>query len=169
MERVWLALGSNMSEPIQQINIAINTLKKLSETKMIFCSSYYRSRPLGLQNQPAFLNAVVIIDTSLSPEILLDNIQTIELRQGRIRNPYHRWGPRNIDLDILLFGNHTISTPRLTIPHYDMHNREFVLYPLAEITPNLCFPNGSVLTDCLRQVPRNGLTYWNNIHQYTKF
>ncbi|XOD70336.1 MAG: 2-amino-4-hydroxy-6-hydroxymethyldihydropteridine diphosphokinase [Sodalis sp. (in: enterobacteria)] len=161
MERVWVGLGSNLSEPLQQVNIAIKSLAHLPKTRLIACSSYYRSRPLGLSDQDDFLNVVVALDTTLSPEVLLDHTQEIELRQGRIRK-VHRWGPRTLDLDILLFGNRIIAIPSLTVPHYDMYNREFVLYPLVELAPDLQFPNGEWLIDRLCCVPRNGLEYWNH-------
>ncbi|MGL9769348.1 MAG: 2-amino-4-hydroxy-6-hydroxymethyldihydropteridine diphosphokinase [Sodalis sp. (in: enterobacteria)] len=159
MERVWLALGSNLAEPIQQVTTALMALESLPKTRLVACSSYYRSRPLGPQDQPDFLNAVAALDTSLAPEMMLDHIQAIELQQGRTRK-VHRFGPRTLDLDILLFGERIIATPRLTVPHYDMHNRAFMLYPLAELAPDIQFPNGVSLVECLRQVSRNALTYW---------
>lgn len=165
MERVWLALGSNLAQPLQQVSAALAALERLPQTRLLACSSYYCSRPLGPQDQPDFLNAVVALDTTLAPETLLDHTQAIELRQGRTRKA-HRFGPRQLDLDILLFGERIIATRRLTVPHYDMHNREFMLYPLAELAPDLQFPNGVSLAERLRQVPRNGLTYWDEEHRY---
>ncbi|MCR3756036.1 MAG: 2-amino-4-hydroxy-6- hydroxymethyldihydropteridine diphosphokinase [Sodalis sp. Psp] len=164
MERVWLALGSNLSEPLQQAGAALDALAKLLHTQLVACSSYYRSRPLGPQDQPDFLNAVVALDTALTPEELLDHIQSIESLQGRTRKT-HRWGPRVLDLDILLFGNRTVTTSQLVVPHYDMYNREFMLYPLAELDPNLHFPDGNSLTDRLQQISRNGLSYWDDVHR----
>ncbi|CUX96319.1 2-amino-4-hydroxy-6-hydroxymethyldihydropteridinepyrophosphokinase [Candidatus Gullanella endobia] len=160
MERIWIAIGSNFGKPLKQVNTALSELAKLPKTRFLACSSYYRSRPLGLQNQPDFLNAVAVLDTALTPEILLNYIQAIELKQGRVRKA-NRFGPRTLDLDILLFGMRTIVTPRLTIPHYDIYNREFFLYPLKELSPNLQFPNGVMLSYYLTQVPYNNLTYWN--------
>ncbi|BAE73764.1 2-amino-4-hydroxy-6-hydroxymethyldihydropteridinepyrophosphokinase [Sodalis glossinidius str. 'morsitans'] len=165
MECVWLALGSNLAEPLQQVSAALVALASLPQTRLVACSSYYRSRPLGPQDQPDFLNAVVALNTTLAPETLLDHTQAIELRQGRTRKA-DRFGPRTLDLDILLFGERIIATSRLTVPHYDMHNREFMLYPLAELAPDLQFPNGVPLAERLRQVPRNGLTYWDEEHSY---
>ncbi|SNC58922.1 2-amino-4-hydroxy-6-hydroxymethyldihydropteridinepyrophosphokinase [Sodalis endosymbiont of Henestaris halophilus] len=162
-----MALGSNLSAPLQQVNTALEALKSLPYTRFIACSSYYRSYPLGPKDQPDFLNAVVALDTTLDPETLLDYIQKIELRQGRIRKE-HRFGARTLDLDILLFADRIISTARLTVPHYDMHNREFTLYPLAELAPNLVLPDGIALAKHLRQVPLNGLVYWDEEHRYYK-
>ncbi|TKI08798.1 2-amino-4-hydroxy-6-hydroxymethyldihydropteridine diphosphokinase [Martelella alba] len=164
MTRVWLALGSNQARPLQQIAAALQALSALPETRLTACSSYYRSRPLGPQDQPDFLNAVASLDTRLAPETLLDHTQDIERRQGRVRKA-NRWGPRTLDLDILLFGDRQQRTERLTLPHYDMKNREFVLYPLAELAPDLVFPDGDRLADLVRRVPRNGITLWDDEHQ----
>ncbi|WP_038499515.1 2-amino-4-hydroxy-6-hydroxymethyldihydropteridine diphosphokinase [Candidatus Palibaumannia cicadellinicola] len=164
MERVWLALGSNLAEPLQQVDTALLALGSLPKTHMVMCSSYYRSRPLGPQNQPDYLNAVVALETALTPEELLAHIQFIELKQGRDRQ-IHRFGPRTLDLDILLFGTKIIATSRLTVPHYDMHNREFMLYPLEEIAPNLRLPNGTILVNLRRKIARNGLIFWDDTHR----
>ncbi|MBP2846768.1 2-amino-4-hydroxy-6-hydroxymethyldihydropteridine diphosphokinase [Dickeya oryzae] len=160
MTCVYLALGSNLSEPLQQVRAALRALDAITQTRLVRCSSFYRSRPLGPQDQPDYLNAVVELQTGLSPEALLDNTQRIELEQGRVRKE-NRWGPRTLDLDILLFGNLTLHTERLTVPHYDMKNREFMLYPLAELAPELVFPDGEALTTRLQHVPRNGLSLWD--------
>lgn len=159
MKHVWLAVGSNLYKPFQQVNTTINLLKSLPKTSFITCSSYYRSRPFGIHNQPDFLNTVVKLHTELTPEQLLDHTKKIEIYQGRVRTN-QRWGPRIIDIDILLFDNLIINTPRLIVPHYDMHHREFMLYPLAELESNLIFPNRIKLDQYLSQVPRNGLDYW---------
>ncbi|QDX29142.1 2-amino-4-hydroxy-6-hydroxymethyldihydropteridine diphosphokinase [Dickeya poaceiphila] len=160
MIRVYLALGSNLSEPLQQVRAALTALDAIAHTRLVRCSPFYRSRPLGPQDQPDYLNAVAELQTGLSPESLLDHTQRIEQEQGRVRKE-HRWGPRTLDLDILLFGDLTLHTERLTVPHYDMKNREFMLYPLAELAPDLVFPDGEALATRLHQVPRNGLTLWD--------
>ncbi|GAB7197581.1 2-amino-4-hydroxy-6-hydroxymethyldihydropteridine diphosphokinase [Dickeya oryzae] len=160
MTCVYLALGSNLSEPLQQVRAALRALDAITQTRLVRCSSFYRSRPLGPQDQPDYLNAVAELQTGLSPEALLDNTQRIELKQGRVRKE-NRWGPRTLDLDILLFGDLTLHTERLTVPHYDMKNREFMLYPLAELAPELVFPDGEALATRLQHVPRNGLSLWD--------
>lgn len=159
MVRVYIALGSNLAHPIEQINNALAALDHLPQTQRILCSPFYRSKPLGPQNQPDFLNAVVALDTLLSAEQLLDHTQAIERDQGRVRKD-ERWGPRTLDLDILLYGDQVINTERLTVPHYGLKQREFVLYPLADIVPNLVLPDGESLADCLKPVPKNGMTLW---------
>lgn len=160
MNRVWIALGSNINNPIYQVRTAIKALALIPDTCLISCSSYYKTSPLlDPQDQPDFLNAAVALDTKLTPINMLDHIQAIEIQQGRIRTDY-RFGPRNIDLDILLFGQQTISSSRLTVPHYAIHERAFMLYPLVEIAPNLCLPNGKRLTTILDNLPRKGIAFW---------
>lgn len=159
MTRVFIALGSNLAEPLQQVESALHALAQIPNTRLVQQSSFYRSKPLGPQDQPDYLNAVVELDTSLAAETLLDATQAIEQNQGRVRKAL-RWGPRTLDLDILLFGHQTIASERLTVPHYDMKNREFMLYPLAEIAPEIVFPDGTVLKQLLQRVDRNGLTLW---------
>ncbi|CEN32096.1 2-amino-4-hydroxy-6-hydroxymethyldihydropteridinepyrophosphokinase [Candidatus Westeberhardia cardiocondylae] len=157
---VWISMGSNLCNPFKQINEAINNIIfSFPHTKLLSCSSYYRSKPLGLKNQPDFLNVVVLLKTFLSPEMLLKNIQLIELKQGRVRT-LKRWESRTLDIDILLFGNCVINTKKLIVPHYDMKNRSFVLYPLFELMPNFSFPDGTCLLDCIKSISLKNLTYW---------
>ncbi|MDC9593304.1 2-amino-4-hydroxy-6-hydroxymethyldihydropteridine diphosphokinase [Xenorhabdus sp. IM139775] len=159
MTQVYIAIGSNLADPLQQVNNALAALKQLPDTTFVVQSSFYRTKPMGPQDQPDFLNLAVELDTQLSPEILLDHTQAIELEQGRVRKD-ERWGPRTLDLDIMLFGDHIINTERLTVPHYGLKQREFMLYPLAEIAPDLVFPDGETLVEQLKQVPENGLALW---------
>ncbi|MFP1816803.1 2-amino-4-hydroxy-6-hydroxymethyldihydropteridine diphosphokinase [Lonsdalea quercina] len=162
MTCVYLALGSNLSQPLQQVHAALTALDAIPLTRRVRCSPFYRSRPLGPQDQPDYLNAVAELHTELEPEALLDHTQRIEREQGRVRKA-HRWGPRTLDLDILLFGDKVINTERLIVPHYDMKNREFMLYPLADIAPMLIFPDGEALAARLTLVPPNGLTLWDHL------
>ncbi|MDR3433655.1 MAG: 2-amino-4-hydroxy-6-hydroxymethyldihydropteridine diphosphokinase [Rouxiella aceris] len=159
MIRVYIALGSNLAKPVDQVNCALEALAHLPRTRLVQTSSFYRSKPLGPQNQPDYLNAVVALDTQLPADELLDCTQAIEQNQGRVRKA-ERWGPRTLDLDMLLYGNSVIASDRLIVPHYDMKNREFMLYPLAEIAPALVFPDGESLQQLLQRVPLNGLTRW---------
>lgn len=159
MTRVYIALGSNLANPLHQVQSALNALAELPQTKLIATSSLYRTPPLGPQDQPDYLNAVVALDTNLSAENLLDHTQKIELEHGRVRKD-ERWGPRTLDLDILLFGDEIINTERLTVPHYDMKNRQFMLYPLAEIAPELHFPTGESLQSVIAQLGAEPLTRW---------
>ncbi|MGY8830776.1 MAG: 2-amino-4-hydroxy-6-hydroxymethyldihydropteridine diphosphokinase [Pseudomonadales bacterium] len=156
MERVYIGLGSNLATPIEQLRSALAALAALPQTDLIAQSSFYSSDPLGPADQPRYVNAVAALDTELSPLALLDALQTIELEQGRTRKA-ERWGPRTLDLDILLFGERLLDEPRLTVPHYHMHARAFVLYPLAEIAPDLQLPDGRALTELLGACPYAGL------------
>lgn len=157
MERVYIGLGSNLAEPRQQLREALDALARIPESRIAAVSSLYVSEPLGPPNQPRYNNAVAALDTSLAPLALLDALQTIELAQGRIRKA-ERWGPRTLDLDILLFGDRLIDKPRLTIPHYHLHARPFVLYPLADVAPEtLQLADGRRLADLLAACPFEGL------------
>ncbi|MCZ4324448.1 2-amino-4-hydroxy-6-hydroxymethyldihydropteridine diphosphokinase [Pseudomonas anguilliseptica] len=156
MERVYIGLGSNLATPLEQLRSALAALAALPHTSLAAQSSFYASDPLGPADQPRYVNAVAALDTALSPLVLLDALQTIELEQGRTRKA-ERWGPRTLDLDILLFGERQLDEPRLTVPHYHMHARAFVLYPLAEIAPDLQLPNGRTLAELLDACPYIGL------------
>ncbi|HBM2923833.1 TPA: 2-amino-4-hydroxy-6-hydroxymethyldihydropteridine diphosphokinase [Klebsiella oxytoca] len=148
MTLAYIAIGSNLASPLEQVNAAVNALAEIPDSRVISVSSFYRTPPLGPQDQPDYLNAAVALETSLAPEALLDYTQRIELQQGRTRKA-ERWGPRTLDLDIMLFGEEVLNTPRLTVPHYDMKNRSFMLWPLFEIAPELRFPDGLALRDVL--------------------
>lgn len=151
MTRVYIALGSNLASPLSQVTAAIDALGAIPDSQIVAVSGFYRTPPLGPQDQPDYLNAAVALETSLAPEALLDHTQRIELDQGRVRKA-ERWGPRTLDLDIMLFGDETIATPRLTVPHYDMKNRGFMLWPLFEIAPELHFPDGETLASVLARL-----------------
>lgn len=153
----YIAIGSNQADPVQQAKQAITALDQISETSLINCSSLYCSAPMGPQDQPDYINAVAAIETNLSAIALLNALQKIEQSQGRERKE-ERWGPRTLDLDILLYADQVINEPRLTIPHYGMQDREFVLYPLFEIAPKLTMPNGTTLIEMLKECDKNGLT-----------
>ncbi|HBH7062784.1 2-amino-4-hydroxy-6-hydroxymethyldihydropteridine diphosphokinase [Enterobacter cloacae] len=148
MTLAYIAIGSNLASPLEQVNAAVQALGEIPQSRIVAVSSFYRTPPLGPQDQPDYLNAAVVLDTALDAETLLDNTQRIELQQGRVRKA-ERWGPRTLDLDIMLFGNEVINTPRLIVPHYDMKNRGFMLWPLFEVAPALTFPDGIPLRDIL--------------------
>lgn len=157
MERVYIGLGSNLATPFQQLRAALAALEALPDSQLAAVSSAYASDPLGPADQPRYLNAAAALDTSLAPLQLLDALQAIELAQGRQRKN-ERWGPRTLDLDILLFGDRLIDEPRLQVPHYHLHARPFVLYPLAEIAPaGLQLPDGRDLAALLSDCPFAGL------------
>ncbi|WP_312317392.1 2-amino-4-hydroxy-6-hydroxymethyldihydropteridine diphosphokinase [Atlantibacter hermannii] len=159
MTRVYIAIGSNLASPLEQVNAALAALAEIPDSQIVAVSPFYRTPPLGPPDQPDYLNAAVALDTDLAPETLLDHTQRIELQQGRERKA-HRWGPRTLDLDIMLFGDRQIATPRLTVPHYDMKNRAFMLLPLVHIAPDVCFPDGVKVADILANLDPSGISRW---------
>lgn len=157
MERVHIGLGSNLATPCEQLRAALAALAALPDSRLVAVSAAYASDPLGPPDQPRYLNAVAALDTRLAPLQLLDALQAIELAQGRERKD-ERWGPRTLDLDILLFGDRLIDEPRLQVPHYHLHARPFVLYPLADVAPvDLQLPDGRTLAALLAACPFSGL------------
>ncbi|MBK0624657.1 2-amino-4-hydroxy-6-hydroxymethyldihydropteridine diphosphokinase [Klebsiella aerogenes] len=159
MTLVYIAIGSNLASPLEQVNAAIRALADIPDSRVVSVSSLYRTPPLGPQDQPDYLNAAVALETSLAPEALLDHTQRIELQQGRVRKA-ERWGPRTLDLDIMLFGDAIINSERLTMPHYDMKNRGFMLWPLFEIAPQLHFPDGLALRVALENLGAEKPAIW---------
>lgn len=141
MTTVYIALGSNLANPVAQLEQAVASLQQFA--KALSISAFYGSKPLGPQDQPDYVNAVAKFETDLTAFELLDRLQQIENAQGRVRA--RRWGERTLDLDLLLYGDEQINTERLTVPHYDMANREFVIVPLYELTPHLVLPDGTPL------------------------
>ncbi|MEE6031302.1 2-amino-4-hydroxy-6-hydroxymethyldihydropteridine diphosphokinase [Avibacterium paragallinarum] len=149
MKQVYIALGSNLATPVQQLENALQALQQLPYSQLVAVSHFYQSKPLGPQDQPDYVNAVACLTTTLAPLDLLDQLQRIEQEQGRVR--LRRWGERTLDLDILLYGNEIIQSERLTVPHYDMQHREFVIVPLYNIAPNLTLPDGKNVADLVQQ------------------
>jgi 2-amino-4-hydroxy-6-hydroxymethyldihydropteridine diphosphokinase len=131
----YLGLGSNLQTPILQLQSARNAIEEMDAIEEISFSSLYRSPPMGPQDQPDYVNAVMGIHTTLEALVLLSAMQQIENEQGRVRS--QRWGARTLDIDILLYDDCLMDTPELTIPHPRMKEREFVMRPLREIAPDL--------------------------------
>ena len=151
----FIALGSNLEKPGLQLQHAVDEIDSAAGVKLLNCSRLYRSDPVGSPDQPDYCNAVVSVSTTLKPEPLLDTLQAIENHHGRERSV--RWGPRTLDLDMLLYADQQIQTERLTVPHDQMHVRSFVLYPLNDIAPDLSVPNQGSLSSLLDKVPFEGL------------
>jgi 2-amino-4-hydroxy-6-hydroxymethyldihydropteridine diphosphokinase len=145
--KVFLGLGSNLGNKAVNLAQAVELLAHHDKIKVTRQSSLYITAPWGKTDQDEFLNQVVEIDTELTPLELLDVVQQIEIKLGRLRN--EKWGPRVIDLDILLFGEETIALPELVVPHPHMYARLFVLVPLQEIAPLLVFPDGKGIGEVL--------------------
>jgi 2-amino-4-hydroxy-6-hydroxymethyldihydropteridine diphosphokinase len=134
----YVGLGSNLDGPVQQVRAAMHRLDGIEATRVLARSSLYRSAPLGPVEQPDFVNAVVTIETRLAPRRLLGALQAIESDIGR--EPAERWGPRRIDLDLLVYGDAVIDEQGLNVPHPGIAERNFVLLPLREIAPDLVIP-----------------------------
>lgn len=143
----YISVGSNLNNPYQQVKSAIGKLKIADNIYIETISGWYLSDPVGPKNQSRYVNGVIKILTRLSPKQLLKKLHEIEDAHGRIRNV--RWGPRTLDLDILLYGSRMMNTKKLTIPHPEMKIRNFVLTPLADIEPDLVLPDGSILSSLL--------------------
>jgi len=152
MIRTYIALGSNLDNPLAQVRQAIEELARLPGSRMLAASSLYRSPPMGPADQPDYINAVVALETALSAHSLLDALQAIEQAHGRVRGP-QRWGPRSLDLDVLLYGREIINDQRLTIPHPGIAERAFVLFPLQEIVAaDFVIPGNDSLSALLARV-----------------
>lgn len=134
MTRAAIALGSNMADPEAQVSRAFDEIAALPATKLIARSRLYRTKPVGYLDQPDFVNACALVDTTLAPRALLDELLAIEALHGRKREI--RNGPRTLDLDIILYGDERIEEPGLAIPHPRAREREFVLAPLRDVWPD---------------------------------
>ncbi|WP_028114477.1 2-amino-4-hydroxy-6-hydroxymethyldihydropteridine diphosphokinase [Ferrimonas kyonanensis] len=154
--RCHIALGSNLGPSVDHLHAAIRAIDGLDHTQVIASSSLYTSPPMAGMKQPDYTNAVIAIDTALDALELLDALQEIERAQGRER--HLRWGARTLDLDIISYGRHCLNLPRLTVPHYGVAERAFVLLPLFEIAPHYQFADGRQLTSLLAACPPQSLT-----------
>lgn len=152
----YIGLGSNLGDSLHTLESALTCLTQHAKITLLQVSSFYQSKPHGPKDQPDYINAVAEITTELGAIELLDTLQQIENTHHRKRTA-QRWGPRTLDLDLLLYGDRCIHTERLTVPHPRIEERDFVLYPLAEITPTLTFPNGKSLRECLIRIPDTDL------------
>ena len=159
IHKVYIGIGSNLDDPIKQVKTAIATLIKLAMNENYTCSSLYQSVAMVKPGQPPqedYINAVMAIDTDNCAIDLLDVLQNIESTQGRIRGE-ERWTARTLDLDLLLFGDEFINHPRLTVPHYGLSERNFVIYPLRDIDANLQLPDGSNINDLYQSCSADGI------------
>ncbi|HBR99109.1 MAG TPA: 2-amino-4-hydroxy-6-hydroxymethyldihydropteridine diphosphokinase [Gammaproteobacteria bacterium] len=156
LNTVYIGLGSNLQQPLQQVMRAVDALRGTADLNQVRCSSLYRSLPLGPQDQPDFINAVVEAQTTLSPHALLAVLQALENDFGRERGG-ERWGPRVLDLDVLLHADTVISSEALVVPHPQLHRRAFVLRPLAELDENLSIPGLGSLQCLLSKLSPNDL------------
>ena len=152
----YIGLGSNLAAPVEQIKTARKAIAQLERVDEVAFSSLYGSPPMGPQDQPDYVNAVMYIRTELPAMDLLRKLQAIENEQGRIRG--ERWGARTLDLDLLLYGEQKINITDLVVPHIGIAERAFVLYPLQEIVEqDFVIPGKGLLRDLLEQCPLDGL------------
>ena len=154
--RAYVGLGSNLNDPRSQLRSALAALDAIPATCCVAYSSFYRSKPLGTVPQPDYLNAVAAVDTRLSPSALLKELHLIEEQHGRVRGA-ERWIPRTLDLDLLLYGDSEVKGEVLTVPHPGLPERNFVLYPLHEIAPQLHIPGAGSLQALLERCSSLGL------------
>lgn len=153
----YVGIGSNLNDPIGQVRRALHELDEIADTRRLACSSLYRSLPMGPKDQPDYVNAAAALSTRLSPGELLVALLRIEQAHGRTRTG-PRWGPRSLDLDLLLYGDQSIAEPGLTVPHPGLATRSFVLFPLLEIAPELEVPGAAPLVELAERVSPDGLT-----------
>lgn len=151
----YIGLGSNLEDPINQVRTAFEELDSIELTRLIKHSSIYRSDPVGPPGQPDYINAVAEIETQLAPMPLLRALQTIEQDHRRVR--LERWGPRTLDLDLLVYADQQINEPDLIVPHIMIAERSFVLYPLSEIAPDLKIPGLAPMSELLEKSSEKGL------------
>lgn len=156
----YIGIGSNLADPQQQVSRALQELAAIPGTRLLQASPWYRSTAVGPGEQPDYINGVALLETSLDAHALLDQLQAIEQAHERVREI--RWGPRTLDLDLLLYGNDIIATERLSVPHPFLTQRNFVLYPLADIAPQLTLPSGNSLASLLANCPPEGLSQIQN-------
>ena len=150
-----VGLGANLGNPLAALQSAALGIAALPETRWVAASSVYRSAPVGPPGQPDYLNACLRIETHLAPLALLDRLQALEARAGRVRDRH--WGPRTLDLDLLLHGESGLDTERLTLPHPRIQERNFVLQPLIDVLGADFLLQGRRLADLLRAAPANRL------------
>ena len=155
MSKIYIALGSNLEEPSQQIYKAINLIDAIDELSVTHTSSLYKTKPIGKIDQPDFINAAIEVEGDISPENLHAALQNIETQAGRIRVELNE--PRTLDLDILLIDDLIMKTKKLIVPHPRMHQRQFVIVPLFEINPKLNIPGIGPINKILKSLPDQGV------------
>lgn len=153
--RAYIGLGSNLDGPQEQIEWALAALGQLPQSRLEAAAPLYRSLAVGPGKQPDYINTAVRLRTHLSPHALLRELMALETARGRQRDRH--WGPRTLDLDILLYGSLCLNDPELTLPHPRLAERNFVLLPLHDLDPDLILPDGSALTELLARTGRAGI------------
>ena len=157
MTRAAVGLGANLGDAAASLRAAMEQLGRIPQTRRVESSRLYRSAAWGVTAQPDFVNAVVIIETALPARALLDELLAIERRFGRTRGDGERWGPRTLDLDLLLYGDEAIDLPGLRVPHPHLHERAFALLPLLEAWPDAHIPGIGPAAVCAAAMAAEGL------------
>ena len=155
--QAWIGLGGNLGDAVVTLHAALQELDGLPHTRLVRASKFYRTPAWGVAEQPDFINAVALLDTRLSPRDLLDALLDIERAFGRERNRSERWGPRVLDLDLLLYDSAVIDEPGLCVPHPHLHERAFALLPLVEITPDAFIPGIGPAGEALRALDSSAI------------
>jgi 2-amino-4-hydroxy-6-hydroxymethyldihydropteridine diphosphokinase len=155
--RAYVGIGGNEGDVETVLTEALWAVDALPQTSVRSQSAFYRTPAWGRTDQPDFLNAVVEVQTRLEARVLLESLLAIELRFGRVRSETQRWGPRAVDLDLLLYGDDVLDEPGLRVPHPHLHERAFVLVPLAEIAPTLAVPGQGDMETLLAAVDVSGI------------
>lgn len=156
--RAWIGVGSNLGDAAAYVRAGAQALADLPDTQAGPVSTLYRTAPVGVTDQPDFCNAVAAVDTSLPPLELLAGLQWIEQAHDRVRT--RRWGPRTLDLDLLLYGDRVVRESNLTVPHPRLHERAFVLVPLAEVAPCLSVPGAGRVDELTAAVSGQDVQPW---------
>ncbi len=157
MTRAAIGLGGNLGDAAATLREALGALDALPGTRLLRASRLYRTPAWGMTAQPDFINAVAVVETDLAPEALLEHLLAIERRFGRVRTDGERWGPRTLDLDLLLHGDVQLDVPGLQLPHPRLHERAFALLPLVEAWPDAVIPGIGAARACLDAMAGDGI------------
>lgn len=155
LKRAFIGVGANLGDPLGQVQSAVQSLRNSPYFRRVAQSPWYRSKAVGPGEQSDYINGVVRADTELEPEQVLDALQSIEQAHDRQRTV--RWGPRTLDLDLLLYAGDVINTQRLTVPHPCLHERNFVTFPLMDLEPELVLPSGHAVSALCATLGWHGL------------
>jgi 2-amino-4-hydroxy-6-hydroxymethyldihydropteridine diphosphokinase len=157
----YIGLGSNLDDPVNQLRNAVRALAELTQSRLLSVSSFYGNPPMGPPDQPDYVNAAAAVLTELEPTRLMAALQAIERAAGRERAESQRWGPRRIDLDILVYGSRLVDREDLQIPHPGICERNFVLFPLLELAPELVIPGRGIVRQLARRSDASALQLLN--------
>jgi 2-amino-4-hydroxy-6-hydroxymethyldihydropteridine diphosphokinase len=152
-----VGLGANLGDACATVRAALQALARLPQARLLRSSRLYRTPAWGNEAQPPFINAAAALETTLAPLQLLDHLLAIEQQFGRVRLPDERWGPRTLDLDLLLYADSVVQLPRLQVPHPHLHERAFALLPLADVAPEAWIPGHGTVRDVLAGVKTCGI------------